>query len=297
MLASTAAIATAARTTRLAGRSFSQTASARFSDKPDPSRAHDAATNIETGPETPATDAPQQRPKPRRRGLLITAAVCLFLGTTLGGLVRMTFSPPPLPAPGTREDELLAASLREKAARLPIVKQLSSDPQYDSWDAYEDRVGTGVVSIGSGPMSGSRGLAYQRIFLNRATGELISVIYLGGAMSGFPGVVHGGTLAIVLDETMGRCAINRFPARTGVTANLDLTYKRPTMTNAFYVVRCRPLVNEADEVVGSDGTKKGDRKLWVHGTVENLSGDVQVESKALFVVPKGTRPSPMALRW
>jgi acyl-coenzyme A thioesterase PaaI-like protein len=288
------------RAMTLARRTFSQTAPARLSDKPDPSsssRAHDAPTTSETGPETSDAGAPQP-PKPRRRALLITAAVCLLLGTAVGGMFRMTVSPPPLPGPGTREDELLAGSIRDKAARLPIVKLMSSDPRYVSWEAYEDRPSTGPnVSIGSGPLSGSRGLAFQRVFLNRATGELVSVIYFGGALSGFPGLVHGGALAIVLDETLGRCAISRFPAHTGVTANLVLDYKRPTMTNAFYVVRCRPIVNDADEVVGPDGTKKSDRKLWVNGTIESLNGDVFVEAKALFVVPKGAKPGPMAQRW
>ncbi|KAH8662288.1 HotDog domain-containing protein [Xylariales sp. PMI_506] len=146
-------------------------------------------------------------------------------------------------------------------------------------------------------MSGSRGLAYQRVFHNATTGEFVTVIYFGGAMAGWPGVVHGGALATVLDESLGRCAIMRFPARTGVTARLELAYRKPTVTNTFYAVRVRPVIDEADEVVAKDGSRKSDRKLWVQGSVETLDGKVCVDAKALFVVPKGTKVRRMTDKW
>lgn len=126
---------------------------------------------------------------------------------------------------------------------------------------------------------------------------MISVIYLGGALSGFPGVVHGGVLATVLDEGLGRCAIYRFPARTGVTANLDVAYKNPTLTNAFYVMKTKPVLVDSDEIVAKDGTKKSDRKLWVTGSIETLEGKVCVESKALFVVPKNAKVGRLDDKW
>ncbi|KAI1881741.1 hypothetical protein JX265_000567 [Neoarthrinium moseri] len=261
-----------------------------------PVGAHDAPEAATEAPSAPQPQLPPSKtPKRRRRGV-VAALVFLFVGTGIGSLFRLSVSPPPLPAPGTREDELLLPSIHDKAAKLPIVQLLSSDPSWESWSAYESR-SERSPSITSGPMSGSRGLAYQRIFYKQETGEMTSVIYFGGALSGFPGVVHGGALATVLDETLGRCAIVRFPARTGVTATLDLTYRKPTLTNAFYVIKTRPVVLEADEVVGNDGTKKSDRKLWVEGNIQTLDGKVCVEAKALFVVPKGVKPGPISGKW
>lgn len=243
-------------------------------------------TTIASDPQT----TPKPRPKRRRRGY-VYAAVFLLVGTSIGSLFRLSVSPPPLPEPGTKEDGYILESIYEDAQKLPLVQALSADPAWESWHAYSDRrEGQRPPSITSGPMSGCRGLAYQRIFHNAATGEMVSVVYFGGALSGFPGVVHGGSLATILDESMGRCAIYRFPARIGVTANLDLTYKKPTLTNAFYVVRTRPVLSEDDEVIGRDGTKKSDRKLWIHGTIETLEGKICVDSKSLFVVPKNTKP-------
>lgn len=233
--------------------------------------------------------APKPKPKRRRRGY-VYAAIFFLAGTSIGSLFRLSVSPPPLPEPGTKEDGYILESIHEQAEKLPVVQALSADPAYESWHAYTDRKEGGrPPSITSGPMSGCRGLAYQRIFHNAATGEMVSVVYFGGGLAGFPGVVHGGTLATILDESMGRCAIYRFPARMGVTANLDLTYKKPTLTNAFYVVRTRPVLSDDDEAAAKDGTKKSDRKLWVHGTIETQDGKVTVESKSLFVVPKNTQ--------
>ncbi|ETS77800.1 hypothetical protein PFICI_09862 [Pestalotiopsis fici W106-1] len=275
-------------------RSFATTCSLREKQQPAEaahSASSESTTTISSDPQPEEHQTtPKPKPKRRRRGYAY-AAIFMLIGTSIGSLFRLSVSPPPLPEPGTKEDGYILESIYDQAKKLPLVQALSSDPAWESWYAYSDwREGSRPLSITSGPMSGCRGLAYQRIFHNKATGEMVSVVYFGGALSGFPGVVHGGSLATILDESMGRCAIYRFPARMGVTANLDLTYKKPTLTNAFYVVRTRPVLSEADEVIGKDGTKKSDRKLWVHGTVETPEGKVCVDAKSLFVVPKYIQP-------
>jgi acyl-coenzyme A thioesterase PaaI-like protein len=180
------------------------------------------------------------------------------------------------------------SQIKTKASRMPIVQSLSSDPEWESWDAYSEAVPrSSPPRITAGAMSGSRGLAQQTIFHNKTTGELVNVVYFGGALSGWPGVVHGGALATVLDESLGRCAILSFPARTGVTARLEVVYKAPTMTNAFYVIHVKPLEAENDSATL-------DRKMWVEGRVLDTSGKLCVEAKALFVVPKGFDLKPLA---
>ncbi|KAH8196546.1 hypothetical protein TruAng_009274 [Truncatella angustata] len=242
---------------------------------------------------------PLQEPKPDRwRRGYVYAAIFLLVGTSIGSLFRLSVSPPPLPEPGTKEDEYIISDIHATAESLPIVQALSSDPSWESWHAYEDRSqGQRNPSITSGPLQGCRGLAYQRIFYNKNTGEMTNVVYFGAALSGFPGVAHGGILSTILDESLGRCAIARFPAKTGVTASLEVAFKRPTLTNAFYVVKTEPVIAEEDEVVGKDGTKKSDRKLRVRGSIETLEGKVLVEAKALFVVPKTAKLNSIGERW
>ncbi|KAI1195181.1 HotDog domain-containing protein [Nemania serpens] len=235
-----------------------------------------------------ASPGPQRRRRPRG---LYYAALFLLLGTVAGTFARITIVPPPLPAPGSDRDVYLQDKIRERGAALPLVQQLSADPSWTSWDAY-----AGIAArsrITSGPMGGSSGLAFQRVFHNASTGEVVTVVYFGAALAGWPGVVHGGALATLLDESLGRCAILRFPSHTGVTANLELRYRAPTLTNAFYVIRSAPVASDDDHVVGDDGVRKSDRKLWVRGTLETEKGKVAVEAKALFVVPKAYKLRPL----
>ncbi|KAI1140719.1 HotDog domain-containing protein [Hypoxylon sp. FL0543] len=267
----------------------------------DPAAAAAAATATTPTPPSQSTldhtdstsksSPPPARPR-RRRGLYYST-VFLLVGLSLGTVLRLTLAPPPLPAPGSAEDEYLASTIQARGAALPLVQQLTADPSWDSWDAYagfhEQPNARRLVSsrITSGPLSGSRGLPFQRVFHNAATGEVVSVVYFGAGTAGWPGVVHGGTLATVLDESLGRCAILRFPARTGVTARLELAYRRPTLAGGYYVVRTRPMV-----AAGEDPAKSA-RKMWVEGTLETLEGKTCVEAKALFVVPKGVQLKPL----
>ncbi|XDG07636.1 hypothetical protein ABKA04_007251 [Annulohypoxylon sp. FPYF3050] len=257
----------------------------------------------ESSPRTPdAIIAPSRSsnsssPRPKKRFRRI---IWLLLGLCLGTTLRFTLSPPAPPAQGSAEDDLLTSQIRTKGSSLPLVQSLSLDPSYTSWDAYSGFSSpathtskpashkTVVQSrITSGPLSGSRGLPFQRIFHNATTGEVISVVYFGSGTGGWPGVVHGGALATLLDESLGRCAILRFPARTGVTARLELQYRQPTLTSGFYVIRARPMEDERDSA------EKRERKLWVEGTLETMDGKTCVEAKALFVVPKGVKLKPL----
>ncbi|KAJ9635383.1 hypothetical protein H2199_008386 [Coniosporium tulheliwenetii] len=58
-------------------------------------------------------------------------------------------------------------------------------------------------------LPGSRALGHfgprtvQRTFYNPSTRELVQAVWLGGALSGWPGVVHGGAIATVLGEAGG----------------------------------------------------------------------------------------------
>ncbi|KAI2637608.1 HotDog domain-containing protein [Hypomontagnella submonticulosa] len=233
-------------------------------------------------------DTTESQPRHRSRGVYYSA-VFLLLGLCLGTAARFAIVPPEPITPGSDQDRFELSRIRAAGAQLPLVRALSEDPAWRSWDAYSGSQTADMVRsrITSGPLGWSHGLAFQRIFHNPATGEVVTVVYFGPATSGWPGVVHGGALATVLDESLGRAAILRFPARTGVTARLELQYRAPTLTAGYYVVRSRPLVREDDDPA------KADRKMWVEGTLENEKGKVCVEAKALYVVPKGVKLEPL----
>jgi hypothetical protein len=180
--------------------------------------------------------------------------------------------------------------LHDQAALLPIVKQLDADPAaWESWDAYTSLSEEHKAQhIAAGALAGSRGVGgFQRVWRNKmaGTGEVESVVYFGGATSGWPGVVHGGCLATLLDESCGRAAFQEWKGRPGMTASLGLEYKRVTLANGFYVIRTRV---RPEEELPEEERGKRHYKCWVDATVEDaVTGGVTVVAEALFVGGEG----------
>ncbi|KIV87119.1 hypothetical protein PV11_02687 [Exophiala sideris] len=115
-----------------------------------------------------------------------------------------------------------------------------------------------------------------QIFFDNANGTLIAAYHLGMELSGHVGLIHGGFLAIVLDECMGRACFALLPEKIGVTVHMELDYRKPVKADSMVLVRA---VTER-----VDG-----RKAWVKGTVMSLGDvaeEVLVEANALFVQPK-----------
>ncbi|KAJ5727068.1 hypothetical protein N7493_004888 [Penicillium malachiteum] len=112
-------------------------------------------------------------------------------------------------------------------------------------------------------------------------GNLIEILYFGGHVSGYPGIVHGGLLATILDEGLGWCCFPSLPGGAGATVTLDVRYLSPLPTDSFAVLKA-----ETKDVVG--------RKEWVEGHIDTLpeNGEptVVAEARALFVAPRNGNP-------
>lgn len=125
-------------------------------------------------------------------------------------------------------------------------------------------------------MRGAKGLAVERIFWDRGEQRLVAVVYFGGALSGWPGVTHGGLLATAIEEKIAlanylasgadssanaAATPQRLPG-TGnhatVTidpaavlpepAQVSIDYKKPTYANNFHVIRVRPAYDAEEDV-------------------------------------------------
>jgi len=117
-------------------------------------------------------------------------------------------APPPL-APDTPEAVAYTASLEEKLQRLPLLKQLRESDDAGEW--YETRPYQGfpeerlVNSLTAGALKGPGKLAlYPLIRAKRDESESIIFMHLGRGLCGHDGIIHGGLLATVLDETLAR---------------------------------------------------------------------------------------------
>jgi uncharacterized protein (TIGR00369 family) len=65
-------------------------------------------------------------------------------------------------------------------------------------------------------------------FYETGPGEVTTEITTPERFQGFPGVVHGGVVAAILDETASRAAMAGNPARFMYTAKLEISYRKPT---------------------------------------------------------------------
>ena len=82
-------------------------------------------------------------------------------------------------------------------------------------------------------------------------------------------------MSTLLDESLGRVAMRSLPASTGVTANLNVNFRKPATDSNFYTVHAN---------LDHDLTTKS--KAYVTGQICDLEGKVYTEASALFVVPK-----------
>ena len=86
---------------------------------------------------------------------------------------------------------------------------------------------------------------------------------------GYDGTLHGGVVAALLDETMGWAIFHQ--GIWGVTAKLDVTYRRPVPVGEELLVR--------SEVVRDRG-----RAIELRGTVARASdGEILAEADGLFL--------------
>jgi uncharacterized protein (TIGR00369 family) len=91
---------------------------------------------------------------------------------------------------------------------------------------------------------------------------------LGAEYQGGPGFVHGGIIATLLDEVMGK--VGRFRNIRTVTAELQIEYLRPVPVDEELVV-------EGWEV------EQNGRDLYHTGEIRSISGAVLARGKGRFV--------------
>lgn len=102
-----------------------------------------------------------------------------------------------------------------------------------------------------------------------AAQRIRALMRLGPEYQGGAGMIHGGIIATVLDEALGKVA--RFRGVHAVTAELKIEYLRPVQVN-------QDLVIEAYEL-GKSG-----RNLHFTGEIRNTDGQVLARGTGRFVV-------------
>ncbi|KAI5452162.1 hypothetical protein NCC49_001100 [Naganishia albida] len=188
-------------------------------------------------------------------------------------------APPPLRA-DSEEGRQYTKKLEEELQNLSIVKEMRAmavKPDGSEGDWYETRPMAKSLhphSLTSSVLRGPSMFALPPLaFVKNNESSAIIVLHVGRSLCGHDGIIHGGLLATVLDESLGRNALLNIPSKIGVTATLNVQYKKPTKADQFIVVR-----TELDSVAG--------RKVNVSGSIESLDGEILATAQALFVEPK-----------
>lgn len=99
--------------------------------------------------------------------------------------------------------------------------------------------------------------------------RIVGKFQLGSEYEGGKGFLHGGIIATLLDEAMGK--VNRFRNVLAVTAVLQVNYHRPVPVGA-------PIIVEAFE------TRRSGRNLFHRGEIRNGNGKLLASGRGRFVV-------------
>jgi acyl-coenzyme A thioesterase PaaI-like protein len=172
-----------------------------------------------------------------------------------------------------------AYEINEHILNHPLTLQLQADERfYPSRPHLKIPPSLRTHNFTGGTLSGEDKIPVPPlIFATRDGSELVSIQYLGVALCGHPGIIHGGLLATLLDEGLARCCFPALPNKVGVTASLKIDYRKPCMAGQYVVMK-------------AETTKVEGRKAWVTGRLETLpaegEGEVLVEAEALFIEPR-----------
>ncbi|XP_053134602.1 acyl-coenzyme A thioesterase THEM4-like isoform X3 [Hemicordylus capensis] len=128
----------------------------------------------------------------------------------------------------------------------------------------------------------TEGVGFEYVmFVNPLEKRMVSVFQLGPYLEGPPGLAHGGSIATILDSTLGGCAITI--VGKVMTANLNINYRSPVPLRSVVLVDCK-----LESIEG--------RKVLVSGQVRGTDGQtLHAEATALFIKLESKKlPQPPA---
>ncbi|KAG6884851.1 hypothetical protein C0993_007784 [Termitomyces sp. T159_Od127] len=192
-----------------------------------------------------STTVPQSSPRRTWRPFFTASAIAGFSAAayTLGSIyppsaltILFPRTAPGPPDPATPESQAYTESLEQTLQTLPLLEHMRKQESADDW--YETRPYLNypeerrVNSLTGGALRGPGKLALHPLVRSKKDEtESVIFIHVGRGLCGHDGIIHGGLLATLLDETLARTAIANLPEKVGVTALLTLNYRAPTRAN------------------------------------------------------------------
>lgn len=238
----------------------------------------------------------QDRPRGRTRRIF-TSVLLGFTSFATGAYLALSYAPPLLTSLvmgsiPSDEDTLKyeapdawTKELDDHIKNCKLARTLRADPEWREQRPHL-KLPPEVAShnLTASTLSGPDMIAVPPYYFSKKDGsQMYAILYVGTHVSGHPGIVHGGFLATMLDEGLARCAFAAMPNKVGVTAQLNISYRKPTMAAQFIVL-------------AATTTKVEGRKAWAEGEIyslddfENATAEHPptplVQADALFIEPK-----------
>jgi uncharacterized protein (TIGR00369 family) len=107
-------------------------------------------------------------------------------------------------------------------------------------------------------------------FFDSAPGEVTAHYMVHEHHQGYPGVVHGGIVAAMLDEVSGRVFMNADPTRFMVTARLEVRYRKNVPVGKMLTLTGQAV---------RDRGRTAEAKAFIH----DEQGNLLAEANALLV--------------
>jgi uncharacterized protein (TIGR00369 family) len=129
------------------------------------------------------------------------------------------------------------------------------------------------------------------VFHEITPGEVTVEYTVPEQFQGYPGVVHGGVVAAMLDEVIGRVHMGGFPPRFMFTARLDIRYRKNVPVGKPLRIIGRAInsrertATAAGQIFGPEGDLLAEAEGMLVNVPEDLVDNVDLESLGWKVDP------------
>ncbi|HET6899950.1 MAG TPA: PaaI family thioesterase [Vicinamibacteria bacterium] len=128
-------------------------------------------------------------------------------------------------------------------------------------------------------------------FADDGVGEVRCEYVIRPEYQGYPGIAHGGIVAAILDEVVGRVALIGDPNHFMMTVRMEITYRQPVPVDTKLTILGRPvkmggrLVRAAGEVRLPDGSVAVEAELTLVDVPERMRADGALDALGWKVYP------------
>lgn len=130
--------------------------------------------------------------------------------------------------------------------------------------------------------------------------EVVALVNLSNEYQSYPGRCHGGVIAALLDETIGRALNITEPYDLGVTIDLKITYRKPVPLNEDIKVigritkKTRRSFEGTGEIIDKDGNVLASGiGTYMNANVNKICEGISEDEakKFMYVVPLKSDPT------